>query len=56
MKDKKMIFLAYEMVRKSGKWNMYDPRAKYATRLSNEEYMFVMKNYSELAKKYKETL
>lgn len=41
---------AYEKVRKGGKWNMFDPRARIATGLSSERYSFVMKNYSELKK------
>ena len=52
MNEQKM-FLAYEKVRQSGKYNMYDPRAKQKTRLTAEEYMFVMRNYSALAEKYK---
>lgn len=39
---------AYERVRKSGAFNMYDPRARRATGLSGERYSFVMNNYSEL--------
>lgn len=38
----------YEKVRQSGKWNMFDPRATVAARLTKEEKVFVMKNYSEL--------
>lgn len=39
---------AYERVRKSGRFNMYDPRARQATKLSGERYSFVMKNFTEL--------
>jgi hypothetical protein len=39
---------AYEKVRKGGRWNMFDPRARRATKLSPERYLFVMTNYSEL--------
>ena len=39
---------AYERVRSVGRFNMYDPRARRATGLSGDEYLFVMKNYSEL--------
>lgn len=39
---------AYERVRQGGRWNMFDPRARNATRLSREEYSFVMDNYAEL--------
>lgn len=39
---------AYERVRKGGNWNMYDPRARKATRLDSDSYVFVMRNYSAL--------
>lgn len=39
---------AYERVRKSGKFNMYDPRARKATKLNGERYSFVMKNFTKL--------
>jgi hypothetical protein len=39
---------AYERVRKGGKWNMYDPRARQATGLERNDYLFVLKNYTEL--------
>lgn len=39
---------AYERVRASGAYNMYDPRARQATGLSDERYSFVMKNFVEL--------
>lgn len=39
---------AYERVRKGGRFNMYDPRARRATKLDGERYSFVMKNYSAL--------
>jgi len=38
----------YEHVRQDGSWNMFDPNARYATGLSKDRYLFVMKNYSEL--------
>lgn len=38
----------YEEVRLGGVYNMYDPRARFATGLSSKEYSFVMDNYSEL--------
>lgn len=41
-------WIRYELVRLSGKWNMYDPNARRETGLTNKEYSFVMKNYSEL--------
>ena len=51
--NERKIFLAYEKVRKSGKYNMYDPRARQLTGLDPEEYVFAMRNYSALAQKYK---
>ena len=42
-------FKKYERVRKSGSYNMFDPRARRATGLDKDEYLFVMDNYSELS-------
>ena len=39
---------AYERVRKGGRYNMFDPRARIAARLSPAQYSFVMKNFTEL--------
>lgn len=39
---------AYERVRKGGRFNMFDPRARQATKLDGERYKFVMRNYSAL--------
>lgn len=40
---------AYEMVRKGGRYNMIcDPRAREATGLERDEYLFVLENFSEL--------
>lgn len=39
---------AFERVRKSGRYNMYDPNARRATKLNPERYSFVMKNFTEL--------
>ena len=39
---------AYERVRKSGRFNMFDQNAVRLTGLSAKEYAFVMRNYSEL--------
>ena len=41
-------FRKYEKVRQSGCWNMFDPQARQKTGLTKEDYLFVMKNYSEL--------
>ena len=43
-------FIAYRKVQLGGKYNMFDPRAVRATRLSESEYIFVMKNYEALKK------
>lgn len=39
---------AYEHVRKRGAYNMFDPRARKATKLSDEDYLFCMKHFSAL--------
>lgn len=41
-------FRAYEKVRKSGRYNMFDPRARRETHLGEERYTFVMNNYAAL--------
>jgi len=41
-------FQTYEIVRKSGTYNMFSPQARLATGLTKEDYLFVMENYSEL--------
>lgn len=49
----KTMFDAYEKVRVSGKYNMFDPRALEASGLSKKDYVYVMENYTELSQKYK---
>ena len=49
IKDK---LFRYEVVRLQGTYNMFDPRARQETGLSEEDYMYIIKNYSELMKKY----
>lgn len=39
---------AYEEVRASGAYNMFDPRARQLTGLSRADYGFAMDNYSAL--------
>lgn len=39
---------SYERVRQKAAYNMFDPRARAATRLSPEDYAFCMKHFSEL--------
>ena len=41
-------WLIYERVRMDGSFNMYDPRARSITGLSEAQYLFVMDNFSEL--------
>lgn len=43
-------WLQYESVRSSGLFHMFDSRARQKTGLSNDEYSFVMRNYSALKK------
>lgn len=45
----------YELVRQQAHYNMLDPRARQLTRLTKEQYAYIIKNYSELMKKYPET-
>ena len=39
---------AYERVRQSGKFNMFDPRARRASGLGEDGYLFSLRNYSAL--------
>ena len=48
-KDK---FSEYRDIQDSGMFNMYDPRAREATTLSRSEWIYILKNYSELKEKY----
>ena len=41
-------FRAYEKIRVGGKWNMWDVAAQRASGLRRDDYLFVMKHYSEL--------
>lgn len=38
----------FEEVRSGGRFNMYDPRARTLTGLSDAEYRYCMKNYGTL--------
>lgn len=38
----------YEDIRQSGAYNMFDPRARAATGIPRDRYLFVMTNYSAL--------
>jgi hypothetical protein len=42
------MYRAYERVRASSRFNMYDPRAQQAAGLRQDEYVFVMSNYEAL--------
>lgn len=39
---------AYERVRRLGKFNMFDPRARSMTGMSSDEWVFCMKHYAAL--------
>lgn len=41
-------YAAFEKVRLSGRYNMFDPRAGTAASLNREEQLFVIKNYTDL--------
>ena len=41
-------FKKYVHVQMGGRYNMFDPRARAAAGMSEDEYIFVMKNYSAL--------
>jgi len=38
----------YEGIRKSGLFNMFDPRAIAMTKMTGQEWTFCMKNFAEL--------
>lgn len=52
MEISKEDFMAYESVRKSGLYNMFDERAIMISGLSKEKYMFILSNYAALMKTY----
>lgn len=41
-------FEKYVRVQMGGRYNMFDPRARAATGMDKDEYIFVMENYSAL--------
>jgi len=45
-------YVRYETVRDSGRWNMFDRQAQWASGLTSEEYTFVMRNYAQLREAY----
>lgn len=50
----KNCYTKYERVRRGGLYNMFDPNARALTGLSKEDYVWVMNNYTELNRLYKE--
>jgi hypothetical protein len=48
------MYLRYEGVRLSGSYNMFDPRARELTGLSDGDYLFVMGQFSQLRKQFEE--
>jgi len=48
-------FARYCKVQHSGKYNMFDPRARQQTGLTKERYLFVIENYNDLAKAEEES-
>ncbi len=43
-------YRAFERVRASSKYNMFDPRALLATGLTRDEFLYVMENFDALRK------
>ena len=41
-------FKKYVRVQMGGRYSMFDPRARAATGMDKDEYIFVMENYSAL--------
>jgi len=52
MEISKEQFQQYRNVQDSGMYNMFDPNARACTDLSKNEWIDIMKNYSELRDKY----
>tara|TARA_R100000656_G_C3949035_1_gene128080 strand:+ start:422 stop:751 length:330 start_codon:yes stop_codon:yes gene_type:complete len=48
-------FIAFESVRRYGKWNMYDPTAKKATGLEEGIYLEIIENYQKYEKEYRDS-
>ena len=45
-------WIEYRSIQDSGMFNMFDPQARMMTDLSKNEWLHIMKNYSELKEKY----
>ena len=52
MKVSKEQFQQYRDVQDSGMFNMFDPQAQDMTSLNKEEWIYIIKNYSELKAEY----
>jgi hypothetical protein len=52
--DQIQMYLAYETVRVSGLFNMFDPRAREATGLTKEDFLFVMGQFNSLRQQFEE--
>lgn len=50
--DQMANWMSYEEVRLSGEYNMMDSNARESSGLTEEEYLFVMMNYTELKSVY----
>lgn len=44
--------LKYEVIKQQGKYNMLDSRARQLTGLAEEDYEYIIKNYTKLISKY----
>jgi len=49
-------FIAFEDVRRYGRWNMFDPMAKASTGLDDDTYLGVIHHYTELKEKYSDKI
>lgn len=45
-------FMEYEGIRQGGLYNMFDPRAREHTTLTKEQWLGIIKQYSDLSNKY----
>lgn len=45
-------FVAYEGVRRRGRYNMFDPNARALTGLDKDTYTGIIKRYESLVKKF----
>jgi len=43
-------FIDYERIQRSGRYNMFDPRARAKTNMTVKEWIFCMENYYALEK------